>query len=40
MSKRDHLLYLEEIVEAMQKIQNYTLRLNYNQFIAHSMALR
>lgn len=37
--RRDHLLFLEDILEAIRKIEEYTEDLTFNQFCENSMAV-
>jgi len=33
---RDYKLYLEDIIDSVEKIQNYTVGMNYNSFVSDS----
>jgi len=41
MSKksRDYLLYLEDIIQAIEKIENYTQNMNYHKFSRNEMVI-
>ena len=37
--KRDYILFLEDILEALEKIENYTKNLSFVEFADNGMAL-